>query len=114
MASYSPVYSSQFIVRPGDQPIVPFVVPDGFTAIVRDFSIFSFAVIGGVQLLIQNSAEAEQMTAAFLSLEAAPGGAQWQGRIVLPAPGILGAQTTSVGLSIGIYAGGYLLRNVAA
>lgn len=112
MASYSPVYSAQFVVRHSGDPLVPFIVPDGFTAVIRDFTVFSSAAGLIAQVQIQDSAEAPAVVVAQLGeLDVAAYG-QWQGRIVLPAPGIINVSLTEVGASAGIYVGGYLLRNV--
>lgn len=112
MPSYSPVYSTQFVVRHSTDPLVPFVVPDGFTAVIRDFTVYSAA--GGLvaQTLIQDSAEAPALVVAQVGeLDVAAYG-QWTGRVVLPAPGIITNALVEAGAPASIYVGGYLLRNV--
>lgn len=83
----------------------------GFTAVIRDFSIYSNAAIVIMLLLIQNSASAEQVVAAYLTLEGVATGAQWQGRIVVPGGGFITLDQTDVGDNCHCYVGGYLLRN---
>lgn len=112
MPSYSPVFSAQFIVRAGTDPLVPFIVPAGFTAVIRDFSIFSSGAIAEVILTIQNDSTAPEVKVAYLTLEGIGTGSQWQGRVVVPENGIIGLTQIDVGDSCHIYVGGYLLRNV--
>lgn len=111
MPSYSPVYSSQFVVRHGTDPLVPFVVPAGFTAVIRDFTVYSSVAGLVAQTLIQDSAEAPALVVAQLSGIGVAEYAQWTGRVVVPAPGIITNAITDVGDAASIYVGGYLLRN---
>lgn len=112
MPSYSPVYSAQFVVRNSSDPLVPFVVPDGYTAVIRDFTVYTPAAGFVAAVTIQDSAEAETVTVALITGVDVPAYGQWQGRIALPAPGIVGVSVSDIGAAADIYVGGYLLRNV--
>lgn len=111
MASYNPVFSSQFILGSSTDGYPSFDVPDGYTAVVRDFSIWAPAAIAFVLLEIQNSGAAAAITAAALQIAAFAGYSQWQGRVVVPGGGIISITRTSVGDSPDVYVGGYLLAN---
>lgn len=112
MASYSPVYSAQFVVHHSGDPLVPFIVPDGYTAVVRDFTAYSAAGGAIVQLYIQDAAEAPALIVAQIGELGVAAYGQWTGRVVIPAPGIISYGITEVGAEAAVYVGGYLLRNV--
>lgn len=111
--SYSPVFSTQFLLYTDAEPNSAFAVPTGFTAVVRDFSIFCYVGAGAAQLTIQNDEDAAALTAAAVSVAGAFTYDQWQGRVVCPGDGIIGLVGTEEGTGSHIYVGGYLLRNVA-
>lgn len=110
--AYSAVYSQQFIVRWGGDPLPAYEVPAGFTAVIRDFSFYSGAAGDIMRLYIQNSAAAPQVVAAMLEGTGAPEYQQWQGRVVVPAGGFISLAESVVGDEADVYVGGYLLRNV--
>lgn len=110
---YSPVFSASFIEYTDAEPNAEFAVPIGFTAVVRDFSIFTYVGAGAAQLTIQNDEDAAALTVAAVSVAGAFVYDQWQGRVVCPGGGIIGIVGTTIGSGNHIYAGGYLLRNVA-
>jgi hypothetical protein len=109
--SYSPVFSSQFIVSTEAEGYPSFLVPAGFTAVVRDFSIFSTASVELAQLFIQNSDAAPAVCCASLATASAPAYAQWQGRVVCPEGGTISVTLEFVFGAPDLYVGGYLLRN---
>lgn len=111
MPSYSPVFSSQFIVASELDGISSFLVPAGFTAVVRDFSSWFSAGGAVVQLVVQNSEAAPGVTVAAVGAAGVAEYSQWQGRVVVPAGGIMTVDTTYLGATPDIYVGGYLLRN---
>lgn len=114
MASYSPVFSAQFILRDSTEPLPSYEVPSGFTAVIRDFSAH-VAVAGDIVILkIQNTASAPPVSIAQLSPIGAPAYDQWTGRVVVPEFGFMTLEEVTVGDNAGIYVGGYLLRNVAS
>lgn len=111
MASYSPVFSATFIEYTDAEPNATFEVPEGFTAVVRDFSIFTYIGAGAAQLTIQNDPDASALTVAAVNVGGFFQYDQWQGRVVCPGGGIIGIVGAEGGSGSHIYAGGYLLRN---
>lgn len=114
MASYSPVFSSQFILYSDATPNSSFIVPTGFTAVVRDFT--AYANVSGTlcNLLIGDSSLAPDVTVASLELVGIASYGQWIGRVVVPENGIIEIYSGSLVTGLQVYVGGYLLRNVAA
>lgn len=107
----NPVYSAQFIVRPSGEPLTPFIVPDGFTAVIRDFSALERAAAAIYELDIQNSLEAEMVGVAQLKTIGVADFQQWLGRVVVPQGGQISVQGFIIGTAADIYVGGYLLTN---
>lgn len=111
MPSYSPVYSAQFIVYTTDTPNEVYDVPVGFTAVVRQVTMFQD--IGGYTFF-----------AGFTNAVGAPGCAfvglggftefvsqSWEGRVVVPGGGQIYIGISELGSAPAAYVGGYLLRN---
>lgn len=111
MPSYSPVFSSQFILYTDAAPNYVFDVPAGFTAVVRDFS--AFTELGGLvtALNIQDSEAAPAIVCCYLGGFGAPEYQHIEGRWVVPGGGIMTLYVSSVSLATSVYVGGYLLRN---
>ena len=111
MASYSPVFSSQFIVFTDAAPNTEFAVPAGFTAVVRDLTCQTN--FGGViaQAALANDVDAPDVVFAQVSTGGAPGYDQWTGRVVIPGGGFIRLFVSSVDSGTSIYVGGYLLRD---
>lgn len=105
----NPVFSSQFILNDSDTGYTSFLVPDGFVAVIRDFSAWSDAGGFVVQLVIRNSLAAPGVTVAAVTAAGVPNYAQWQGRIVLPPGGEISTHLASFIDEPSIYVGGYLL-----
>jgi len=112
--SYSPVFSAQFIVYTASTPNSTFVVPDGFTAVMRDASVVQD--VGGYawELNFANSEEAPVCAVDYASSLGVFEVHQWQGRVVVPAGGVIGVVFSTVGPTPSCYVGGYLLRNVVS
>lgn len=106
-----PVYSSQFIAYNASVGSLDFAVPTGWTAVVRDFSMWDEAGGAVAQLLIQDSEAAPAITAAVVKSAGIAAYSQWVGRVVVPGGGIISVTLTSVITTPDIYAGGYLLQN---
>jgi hypothetical protein len=109
--SYSPVFSAPFIQYTSATPNTSFLVPAGFTAVARygvitqDYGGYA----GG--WYIQDS---EAAPGIFFDYNGSIGLLEvhtWEGRVVVPAGGLLNLTTSVVGSSLNAYLGGYLLRN---
>lgn len=111
MPSYSPVFSSQFIVYTDATPNTLFEVPSGFTAVVRDFTAFATASLTLVQLSISDSTGAPECTFASLNLTGLEIAQQWTGRVVVPENGFIVLTAGTLRANLQAYVGGYLLRN---
>lgn len=111
MPSYSPVFSTQLILYTDAAPNLSFLVPDGFTAVVRDFS--AQTNLGGViaQLFVQNDVDAPLVCVAQAETAGVAGYDQWQGRVVAPAGATLSLELSTADSGTSVYVGGYLLRN---
>lgn len=112
MASYSPVFSSQFIVYGGGAGSLEFAVPAGFTAVIRDFTVRAIYAATLAQVQIQNSEAAPAIVVAQLSAAGIEDYEQWTGRVVVPGGGTISALIGTLAADPDIYVGGYLLRNV--
>jgi hypothetical protein len=111
VASYSPVFSSQFILYTDETPNTQFAVPEGFTAVVREVDIRIADTLAGVTVGISTDAGAPTIWFTQLTVGVTYASAQWQGRVVCPSPGLIVLSEGSVGTGLTIYVGGYLLRN---
>jgi hypothetical protein len=113
VAGYNPVYSQGFIYygAPGDA--ATFEVPEGFTAILREASIYTLA--GGTlfNVYLVGGALSDVVTVASLNILGIAQYGQWQGRVVVPEGTIIGSFIADLGSNPQVYLGGYLLRNVA-
>ena len=105
------VYSSQFILYTDATPNTQFIVPEGFTAVVRQYTLFTYIGAAVSQLEFQNSDEVPATTVAALSVEGAGVYVEGQGRFVLPGGGTMTIINTVEGTGAHIYVGGYLLRD---
>lgn len=114
MPSYSPVYSAQFILYTPTTPNLSFLVPDGFTAVIRQWSVSQEITDWLFQLKIGDASSA---TALIIVNENQAGVNTYlagEGRWVVPGGGFMEVYLSSLGMVPHIYVGGYLLRNVAA
>lgn len=111
MPSYSPVFSQGFIYYTDATPNSQFEVPSGFTAVIRDATLWVELGAAVVQVYIQLDEEAPGVTVIQLSGVGEPSYDSWQGRIMVPAGGIITYYVSDVDLNTHGYVGGYLLRN---
>lgn len=104
-----PVYSQQFLLDNASTGYSSFEVPAGFVAVVRDFSIYD--TVGGnvTKLMVQDSDAAPGICVAALEATGVAQYSQWQGRVVVPAGGIISLELVTVGDTPDVYVGGYLL-----
>jgi hypothetical protein len=114
VASYSPVYSAQFIVSTPTVPASDFEVPAGFTAIVRFWSVSQEITDWLFQLKIQNSSIAPACIVVNENQIGINTYISGDVRVVVPGGGFITYYLSSVGEVPFVYVGGYLLRNVAA
>lgn len=112
MPSYSPVFSSQFIVYSDSTPNSSFIVPAGFTAVIRDMTGYANVSATLLHLLIGDSSLAPAVTVASIELAGVGTYGQWTGRVVVPEDGIIEIYSGSLVSGLQVYVGGYLLRNV--
>lgn len=111
MASYSPVFSSQFIVYGPETPNETFLVPAGFTAVIRQISIYQEIGAYDFALNIADSEAAPQTTVWTAHGVAALAWVGEELRVVVPENGWMQIYISEIGSSPGFYVGGYLLRN---
>jgi hypothetical protein len=110
--SYSPVFSQGFIYWSDSTPNDAFEVPAGFTAVVRDFTAVTLLGDVLIGMFVQQSASAPSIPIAYSSVLGAAQSYQWQGRVVVDAGGFVTIAGAALGYELGVYVGGYLLRNV--
>lgn len=111
MPSYSPVFSVPFVTYTPSTPNTSYLVPDGYTAVVRQVS--GWQEIGGwiIYLNVQDSEAAPAMTVASQGADGVSNGVMFEGRWVCPGGGIISVAWTELGSHPNFYVGGYLLRN---
>jgi len=110
--AYSPVYSAAFIQFTPSTPNNAFYVPDGYTAVLRYASATQDIGAYNWSLSIQDSIDAPTLVIYQATDIGENQTSTWAGRVVLPAPGIITTDLSSVGDAVSIYVGGYLLKNV--
>lgn len=111
MPSYSPVFSQPFIEYTSETPNREFLVPAGFTAVVRDVEYFT--EIGDTLAWMISGAEGAgfgTIFAAFNTL-AIFASNHWEGRVVAPEGYLLTMTAEGIDDTFTGYCGGYLLRN---
>lgn len=113
MSGYSPVFSSQFIVNTQDAPNYAFEVPEGFTAVVRDVTIWTEVGAEACTVGFQNSDAAPVCWFVWLQAVGVGTSNLWQGRVVVPGGGTIVLDEGGISYTTAVYVGGYLLRNVA-
>lgn len=109
MPSQGP-FSTAFLYYTDSTPNTEFAVPEGFVAVLRDFTGYTTAGGAIMQVLAQGDSSAPTIAVAQIFASGAPGYEQWTGRVVLPYPGIFSLFFSAVGAGPQVYAGGYLLR----
>lgn len=109
---YSPVYSSAFIIYTSDTPNTEFLVPAGYTAVIRDVIWCQIAGTGVLYTRITGPGSGSPcnfLTAAATSVDATY---QWTGRVVAGPGYLIDFDLDAIGISDNVYVGGYLLKNV--
>lgn len=108
-----PVFSQGFIYYTDAAPNSDYEVPEGFTAVVRDFTVFSSLAAVDAYLIVQNNATAPQVGIASIESVGVLKSDQWQGRCVVPAGGFITISLSGVSSGTSVYVGGYLLRAIS-
>ena len=113
MPSYSPVFSVPLIQYGPETPNTQFLVPDGYTAVVRQIS--GVQNIGGfiLWLAIADSEDAPNIIVYGAGQVGDFNTVQQEGRWVAPAGSLITLYFSETGSAFYAYAGGYLLRNAA-
>jgi hypothetical protein len=108
---YSPVYSAPFIQYTSSTPNLSFEVPAGFTAIVRQISVYQDVGSFVASLAFQDSEAAPNIFVWTGEQSGLVNYIATEGRWVLGEGGIMTMYLSSVLDSLTVYVGGYLLRN---
>jgi hypothetical protein len=109
--AFSPVYSAAFIEYTPETPNQQFLVPPGFTAVVRQCSCYQNIGAFLFYCEIQNSEDAPALVFFAGHQEGDVNYVSGQGRWVCPENGVITAAVDTIGTTISMYVGGYLLRN---
>jgi len=109
--SYSPVFSAPFVQYTPAAPNYDYLVPEGFTAVIRQISAAQDA--GGWIFFVQiaDSEVAPPLTIFVAEQLGVINYVAGTGRWVVPGGGVISTGFTSVGTNPFIYVGGYLLRD---
>jgi hypothetical protein len=111
--AYSPVYSVPLVIYTPETPNESFLVPDGFTAVIREIDYYCAVGGGKVIVAIGGTAGAWFCNFASLFIAGVADSAQWTGRVTAPENYTIDLDVAAVGVDDCVYVGGYLLRNVA-
>lgn len=111
MPSYSPVFSAPFILYTDGTPNNSFLVPEGFTAVVREVDVTTELGASAFVVYTADSEEAPGVAFVYLTTEGALQSQHWEGRVVVPGEGFIGLGQYTLGVGATAYVGGYLLRN---
>lgn len=111
MAGYSPVYSAPFIQYTASTPNQSFLVPEGFTAVVRQISVAQEIADWYAYVNIQDSEAAPDLTIWLGVAAGAETYVAGEGRWVVPEGGLITLGYGTLGTIPSGYVGGYLLRN---
>jgi hypothetical protein len=109
--SYSPVFSQAFIEYTHDTPNAQFEVPEGFTAVIRQWSVSQEISDWLFQVFINNDADAPNLVIVNENQAGINTYLAGEGRWVVPGGGLINIFLSSVGEVPCCYVGGYLLRN---
>jgi hypothetical protein len=107
----SPVYSVPFIEWTNSTPNTEFLVPAGFTAILRD--IIFFTAIGDElgSVGYQNAGADTDIRIAVFSAGGVNTTSEWHGRVVVNAGATILLLIGGLSTYSSVYVGGYLLTN---
>jgi hypothetical protein len=106
-----PVYSAAFIKYTPSTPNLAFLVPDGFTVVIRQISAVQNVGVYALGLYLQDDEAAPLLEAWAGESEGDFNVVFQEGRWVCPAGGLISVQLTEVGSSCSVYVGGYLLAD---
>lgn len=109
---YSPVYSSPFIQYTDSTPNASFEVPDGFTAVIRQWSCYQDIGDYVFFVTIYDSVDAPGITVVAAEQEGLVNYVAGEGRWVVPGGGYIDIGFSTLGTAVQAYVGGYLLTNV--
>lgn len=111
MASYSPVYSVPFILYTPSTPNTSFLVPSGYSAVVRQIS--GYQNIGGwtLETIIAGEGAPDGITISFIGQAGALNYGTEQGHWAVPEDYYIEINFSELGSSFSCFVGGYLLRN---
>jgi hypothetical protein len=111
--AYSPVYSAPFVLGNTSDGTPPnFLVPTGFTAVIREIDLYTEA--GGSKLQVGMYGAGADSVVYFAVLEAIGLNTttQWRGHVVALADYTITPYVGGLSTNDCVYIGGYLLRNV--
>lgn len=107
----NPVYSQPFVQYTPDTPNLQYLVPAGYTAVVRQLTIVNTVSAYEYAWYIADSEAAPQLTIAFNASVTIQTDQSQEGRWVVGEGGLIGLYVSVIGDNMNAYAGGYLLRN---
>jgi hypothetical protein len=113
VASYSPVFSAPFINYTEEGGAYDFAVPEGFTAVIRQWTTTCSLGATIWALVIQDDLDAPNVTIAYSDITGIAESAALELRVVVPGGGFISIIQQTLGVGGASYVGGYLLRNVA-
>lgn len=111
MASYKPVYSVQFVVYNDDAPNTDFLVPSGFTAVIREMSCYQTIGEFAFQVSIANVYGGPGVVIFRQTQAGVDNYVEKQGHWVVPGEGQIHTAVSTIAAGCSMYVGGYLLRN---
>lgn len=109
--SYSPVYSAPFILYTDDTPNRDFLVPDGYTVVIRQVSYWLAIAGGSMNVEFGGADSGESIVIAALNAGGINAGYDYPGHWVVPAGYNIHYNSSVIGSGSTAYVGGYLLRN---
>lgn len=104
-----PVYSQQFLAYTDSSPETEFEVPSGYVAVIRQCTAVVTAALTFCQVGIQDSGAAPVCYVWSVELAGLLVSAAFEGRVVVPAGGIISINLGSLSAGASVYVGGYLL-----
>lgn len=110
--AYSPVYSAPFILYTPETPNTEFLVPEGYTAVIRQISATQDVVGFQLQVIINNVVAGAPVFICNAVSDGLYNEVQRQGHWVAPSGYLISMGLSSIGSGVSVYVGGYLLTNV--
>jgi hypothetical protein len=109
--SYSPVFSQGFIYYTEATPNESFLVPAGFTAVVRECDLYLSEAEVAAWVGLNFDAGGGNLWFWYASGISVASSQPWRGRVVVPGGASIVVDVAALGVSDSLYVGGYLLRN---